>query len=190
MARFRRCRHKTARNSRCANKFFFSFVCFLNSNGLTKDVLYGNIIGSKVGVYVGQMTEDYAESTVADPYANVGYAATGGGRCMSSNRLSHFYDWKVLYTRFKLLSSFIIIIFCTWGKKICSSKEKIFKSLNFVFEGSKHDYRHGMFFIIDCSAFGSASTSQWRLRYTKTIKFFLILSHLRNGSMWWMQFNI
>lgn len=49
--------------------------------------------GSQTAVYVGTMTDDYAELMHHDPEAIPTYAATGSSRSIIANRISYFFDW-------------------------------------------------------------------------------------------------
>ncbi|KKA18098.1 Hybrid NRPS/PKS protein 1, partial [Rasamsonia emersonii CBS 393.64] len=49
--------------------------------------------GSQTAVYVGTMTDDYAELMHHDTEAIPTYAATGSSRSIIANRISYFFDW-------------------------------------------------------------------------------------------------
>ncbi|PYH93396.1 ketoacyl-synt-domain-containing protein [Aspergillus ellipticus CBS 707.79] len=50
--------------------------------------------GSKTGIYVGLMTNDFGEMQLRDLETIPMYAATGTSRCILSHRVSHFFDWQ------------------------------------------------------------------------------------------------
>lgn len=62
----------------------------LESAGLTIPQLQG----SQTGVYVGLMTNDFLDVQNRDLETIPKYAATGTNRCILSNRVSYFFDWK------------------------------------------------------------------------------------------------
>ncbi|KAE8378016.1 hypothetical protein BDV26DRAFT_281393 [Aspergillus bertholletiae] len=61
----------------------------IESAGLRLDDLQG----SATAVYVGTMTDDYAELSHYDPEAIPTYAATGSARSILANRISYYFDW-------------------------------------------------------------------------------------------------
>ena len=63
----------------------------LESGGHRMDVLRG----SQTSVFAGQMTADYYDILAKDENTIPRYATLGMGRSMLSNRISHFFDWKV-----------------------------------------------------------------------------------------------
>ncbi|THC94049.1 hypothetical protein EYZ11_006458 [Aspergillus tanneri] len=50
--------------------------------------------GSATAVYVGTMTDDYAELSHYDPENIPTYAATGSARSILANRISYYFDWR------------------------------------------------------------------------------------------------
>lgn len=50
--------------------------------------------GSATAVYVGQMTADYYDVLSRDIESIPQYMVTGTSRCITSNRVSYFFDWK------------------------------------------------------------------------------------------------
>ncbi|KAJ4386024.1 hypothetical protein N0V93_008915 [Gnomoniopsis smithogilvyi] len=50
--------------------------------------------GSATAVYVGQMTADYYDVLSRDIESMPQYMVTGTSRCITSNRVSYFFDWK------------------------------------------------------------------------------------------------
>lgn len=61
----------------------------VESAGMTLDGLRG----SDTAVFVGQMMNDYNDQLVRDLDNLPTYFATGTSRALSSNRVSHFFDW-------------------------------------------------------------------------------------------------
>lgn len=49
--------------------------------------------GSKTGVFVGQMTDDYRDVLFRDIEVVPQYAGTGTSRAILANRVSYFFDW-------------------------------------------------------------------------------------------------
>ena len=49
--------------------------------------------GSKTGVFVGQMTDDYRDLVLHDLDNHPRYAATGTSRSICANRVSYVFDW-------------------------------------------------------------------------------------------------
>lgn len=49
--------------------------------------------GSSVGVFVGQMTDDYRDLVVRDLDCHPRYAGTGTARSILANRVSYVFDW-------------------------------------------------------------------------------------------------
>lgn len=49
--------------------------------------------GSKTGVFVGQMTDDYLDVLFRDMEVMPQYAGTGVSRAILANRVSYFFDW-------------------------------------------------------------------------------------------------
>ncbi|HEX8424476.1 MAG TPA: type I polyketide synthase, partial [Pyrinomonadaceae bacterium] len=54
----------------------------------------GKLAGSPTGVFVGIMGSDYADTPMNDPLLVNFYTVTGHARCIASNRLSHFFDFR------------------------------------------------------------------------------------------------
>lgn len=50
--------------------------------------------GSSVGVFVGQMTDDYHEIVLQDVDCHPQYTATGVSRSILANRISYVFDWR------------------------------------------------------------------------------------------------
>lgn len=50
--------------------------------------------GSATAVYVGQMSADYYDVLSRDIESIPQYFVTGTARCITSNRVSYFFDWK------------------------------------------------------------------------------------------------
>lgn len=54
----------------------------------------GGLRGSSTSVYIGQMTADYNDVLARDFETIPQYFSTGTSRCITSNRVSYFFDWK------------------------------------------------------------------------------------------------
>lgn len=50
--------------------------------------------GSATAVFVGQMTADYYDVLARDYDTIPQYMSTGTSRCLTSNKISYFFDWK------------------------------------------------------------------------------------------------
>lgn len=53
-----------------------------------------NLKGSTTAVFVGQMTADYYDVLARDYDTIPQYMSTGTSRCLTSNKISYFFDWK------------------------------------------------------------------------------------------------
>lgn len=50
--------------------------------------------GTTTAVFVGQMTADYYDVLARDYDTIPQYMSTGTSRCLTSNKISYFFDWK------------------------------------------------------------------------------------------------
>jgi acyl transferase domain-containing protein len=64
----------------------------MESAGFTIDGLRG----TQTSVFVGTMTDDYSAIQLRDAETMPKYAATGMSNALLSNRISYFFDWKVV----------------------------------------------------------------------------------------------